>query len=678
MKKLDIGTRSPKIKLRSAISKSLTVITLAASCQISLAQMSTGYGLGNDNSGNNNTVSQIRGINSATKIPNQYIVVFKDSVVTSQAALYANEQFSEAAARASVVQEMAVDMSTMARGETLRTYSTALNGMVLKSDSQRAVDALTKDPRVAFIEADQTVSIGATQSNATWGLDRIDQANLPLNSTYNYDANGTGVNAYIVDTGVRISHNDFGNRGNSGYTAINDGNGTNDCNGHGTHVAGTVGGSTYGVAKNVEIYAVRVLGCNGSGSNSGVIAGIDWVAANHIKPAVANMSLGGGASSATDNAVNSAVAAGITMVVAAGNDNSNACNYSPARAASAVTVGSTASNDARSSFSNYGTCLDIYAPGSSITSTWSTSNTATNTISGTSMAAPHVAGVAALYLDDNPNASPAQVQAAIENSAIPNKVSDAKTGSPNILLNNFSGGGTPPDPDPDPVDGVLSNGVAKTGLSGASGSQTYFTLAVPSGATDLSFVLSGGSGDADMYVRFGSAPTTSTYDCRPYRNGNNETCDITNVQAGTYHVMLRGYSSYSGTSLVGSYTAGGGGGGGTNFFENTNNVTISSGAGSTVSSTINVTRTGASGTITIRADIKHTYRGDLSAKIYAPNGASGTVHARTNSSDSGDDLLIDIDLNAGTIESSGQWRFEVTDHASQDGGYIDSWSIEFN
>jgi serine protease len=670
MKRLDIGARSPKLKLRNAIAKSLTVITLAATCQISMAQTVDG----------NNDNSTIQGYNSATKIPNQYIVVFKDSVVTSQAAQLMAPGMSAAEARAAAVREIGVDLSTKGKGEMMRTYSASINGMALNSNSPRAVMNLLSDPRVAFIEADQVVSIGATQNNATWGLDRIDQANLPLNNTYNYDANGTGVNAYIVDTGVRISHNDFGGRGNSGYTAVNDGNGTNDCNGHGTHVAGTVGGSTYGVAKNVEIYAVRVLGCDGSGSNSGVIAGIDWVAANHVKPAVANMSLGGGASSATDNAVNSAVSAGVTMVVAAGNDNSNACNYSPARAANAITVGSTTSTDARSSFSNYGTCLDIYAPGSSITSTWSTSNTSTNTISGTSMASPHVAGVAALYLDDNPNASPSQVQAAISSAAIPNKVTDAKTGSPNILLNNFSGGGTPdPDPDPQPGNGTLTNGTAKTGLSGASGSLTYYTLAVPSGATNLSFVMSGGSGDADMYVRFGSAPTTSTYDCRPYKNGNNETCTISNVQAGTYHVMLRGYSAYSGTSLTGSFTApSGGGGGGSNYFENTNNVTISSGAGSTVSSAINVTRTGASGTITIKADIKHTYRGDLSARIIAPNGASGTVHARTNTSDSGDDLLIDIDLNAGTIESSGQWKLEVTDHASQDGGYIDSWSIEFN
>jgi len=668
MKKLDIGVRSPKIKLSNAISKSLAVITLAATCQVSLAQ-STAV----------TTNKSILGTELATRVPGQYIVVLKEAAVVEQAAvLTRSANMSLAAAKAAVVREMGIDLSTKAGGDMSRMYSTAINGFVVKSGRPNAVKRLLNDPRVDFIEADQVVTLNATQNNATWGLDRIDQANLPLNNTYNYDADGTGVNAYVVDTGVRITHNLFGGRGQSGFTSINDGNGTNDCQGHGTHVAGTIGSSTYGVAKNVTIHAVRVLGCDGSGTNSGVIAGVDWVAGNYQAPAVANMSLGGGASSALDNAVNAAVSAGVSMVVAAGNDNSNACSYSPARAANAITVGSTTSSDSRSSFSNYGSCLDIYAPGSSITSTWSTSNSATNTISGTSMAAPHVAGVAALYLDDNPGATPAQVQAAIEAAAIPNKVSDARSGSPNLLLNNFSGGGTPPDPDPDPVDGVLTNGQAVTGLSGAQGSQTFFTLDVPAGATDLSFVMSGGSGDADMYVRFGSAPTTSTYDCRPYRNGNNETCNISNVQGGTYHVMLRGYSSYSGTSLVGSFTPPSGGGGGGDFFENTNNVTISSGAPSTVSSPINVTRTGASGTITVKADIKHTYRGDLSVKIFAPNGASGTVHARTNSGDSGDDLLLNVNLNAGTIESSGQWRLEVTDHANYDGGYIDSWSIEFN
>lgn len=665
MKKLDFGARSPKIMLSNAIKQSLAAITLAAVCQTGVAQVS-------DNA--HSAVSQIQGIHSSKRIPNQYIVVLKNDVVTESAARRVDRNFTLAQARAAVVQDMGVSLATQARGSLKQTYSSAIHGFVVQSESINHVEALLKDPRVDYIEADQIVSIGATQNNATWGLDRIDQTNLPLDNSYSYDYDGSGVNAYVIDTGVRITHNQFGNRGRSGYTAINDGNGTNDCQGHGTHVAGTIGSTTYGVAKDATIYAVRVLGCDGSGSNSGVIGGVDWVAANHIKPAVANMSLGGGASSALDNAVNSAVSQGITMVVAAGNDNSNACSYSPARAASAITVGSTTSSDSRSSFSNYGSCLDIYAPGSSITSTWSTSNSATNTISGTSMASPHVAGVAALYLDEFPNATPSQVESAIENAAIPNKVTDARSGSPNLLLNNFSdtGGG----PGPGPIDGTLSNGVAKTGLSGASGSQTFFTLQVPAGASNLSFVMSGGSGDADMYVKFGSKPTTSSYDCRPYRSGNNETCNISNVQAGTYHVMLRGYSSYSNVSLVGSYTAGGGGG--SNFFQNTSNVTISSGAPSVVNSYINVSRSGGIGSITVKADIKHTYRGDLSVKIFTPTGASGTVHARNNPSDSGDNLLLNVNLNGGTLESQGQWRLEVTDHANQDGGYIDSWSIQFN
>src|SRR5262249_51466616 len=245
----------------------------------------------------------------------------------------------------------------------------------------------------------------ATQSNATWGIDRIDQRNLPLSGTYTYNFTGAGVHAYIIDTGIRATHQNFGGRVSSqGFTAINDGNGTNDCNGHGTHVSGTVGSSTYGVAKGVTLHAVRVLSCSGSGSTSGVIAGVDWVTQNRILPAVANMSLGGGVSTALDTAVNNSINSGVTYAIAAGD--TNPCTLSPARVAAALTVGATTMTDARSSFSNFGTCVDLFAPGSSITSTWNTSDTATNTISGTSMATPHVTGVAALYLQQFGNQSP--------------------------------------------------------------------------------------------------------------------------------------------------------------------------------------------------------------------------------------------------------------------------------
>jgi len=273
-----------------------------------------------------------------------------------------------------------------------------------------------------------------TQTNPPWGLDRIGQRDLPLNQTYSYTTNGTGVNAYIIDTGIRRTHTQFGGRAFVGFDAIGDGQNTNDCNGHGTHVSGTVGGSTYGVAKNVRLFAVRVLSCSGSGSNAGVIAGVNWVTNNRIRPAVANMSLGGGASTALDTAVRNSIAAGVTYAIAAGNSNTNAANSSPARVTQAITVGASTRTDARSSFSNFGSVVDIFAPGSSITSAWRTSDTATNTISGTSMATPHVAGMAARVLQNNTGASPATVRDELVAQATLNHLSGIPTGTANRLL----------------------------------------------------------------------------------------------------------------------------------------------------------------------------------------------------------------------------------------------------
>ncbi|MFE5483600.1 S8 family peptidase [Streptomyces sp. NPDC056527] len=320
-------------------------------------------------------------------------------------------------------------------------YTTVLKGFSTSMSQSRA-KALAADPRVAYVEQNATVRVAETQTGATWGLDRIDQRNLPLSSTYTYNTTASNVTAYIIDTGIRTSHSEFGGRARVGTDTVGGGQNGQDCQGHGTHVAGTVGGAKYGVAKGAKLVAVRVLDCNGSGSTAGVIAGVDWVTANAVKPAVANMSLGGGVNASLDDAVKRSIASGVTYAVAAGNGNilglpARACNYSPARVPEAITVGATDSADKRASFSNYGTCVDLFAPGVSITSAWKDNDTATNTISGTSMATPHTAGVAALYLATHPTATPAQVSTALVNNATDGKVQNPLSGSPNKLLHSI-------------------------------------------------------------------------------------------------------------------------------------------------------------------------------------------------------------------------------------------------
>lgn len=370
-------------------------------------------------------------------VPNQYIVVL-------------NELAAGPKGEHSLVPTVASNLRAIHGGTVNRVYRNALSGFSIRL-TEAAARRLSLDPRVAFVEEDSEVTLSTTQAGAPWGIDRIDQRNRPLSTTYTYNATGAGVKAYVIDTGIRATHQDLAGRVLAGTNTVDATPSTEDCNGHGTHVAGTVGGTTFGVAKDVTLVAVRVFGCGSSTTISAIIAGVDWVTGDHQpgQAAVANMSLGGGANATLDTAVRNMIADGVSVAIAAGNGNIlgfpvNSCNQSPARVAEGITVGASDINDAKASFSNYGTCVDLHAPGVNILSSWSTSDIATNTISGTSMASPHVAGVVAQYLQLNPAATPAQVQQAIKDLSTKGVVTGTAGGlfggsTPNnhLLFTNF-------------------------------------------------------------------------------------------------------------------------------------------------------------------------------------------------------------------------------------------------
>lgn len=366
---------------------------------------------------------------AAQAIPNRYVVILDPSALQAR-----RETSSTKAGKLAARHGGAVD----------KVFNSALQGFSAEMTPE-AAEAMSTDPGVLFIEEDSYISVNNVQENAPWGLDRVDQRSVPLNNAYSYARTGSGVHVYVIDTGIRSTHVEFGGRATKDFDSIGDGQNGNDCHGHGTHVAATIAGTNYGIAKSASVHGVRVLACNGLGTVSSAVEGIDWVTANHISPAVVNMSMGSGASLLMDYAVQGSIDSGVTYVVAAGNSSSDACQVSPARVPAAVTVGASDQNDVKAGFSNFGSCVDLFAPGVGIVSAWNWYDDAIFYASGTSMAAPHVAGAAALFLEENPNATPAQAAAGLMGHATTGMMGPMTDGSPNMMLFTAPNGPTAAD-----------------------------------------------------------------------------------------------------------------------------------------------------------------------------------------------------------------------------------------
>jgi len=573
-------------------------------------------------------------------IPGRYIVVLKNQVARLSV---------ESVRGTSDIATVARSLSTKHRAKLLRSYQNALRGFVVEADSN-ALAQLLNDPSVAFVEEDGIGSIYATQNNATWGIDRTDQRSLPLSSTYTYDTDAATVHAYVLDTGVRADHSEFSGRMGNGFSARPGDSSTGDCHGHGTHVAGTIAGTTWGVAKKAVVHPVRTFDCNGNGQTSEAIAAIDWVTANHIKPAVANMSFGFPGSAAVDNAVNNMINAGVVAVAAAGNSNDDACSGSPRRVPRALTVGASDRNDARSVWSSsqasgWGSCVDLFAPGTDIVSAGIASATASVPNSGTSMATPHVAGVAALYLATHPAATPDEVHAAIVDNATAGKITGNLRGTPNLLLHSLFSAG----PGPGNVAPVANFSSAANGLA-------------------VSFTDSSTDSDGSIASRswdFGDGTTsTATNPSKTYS------------AAGSYTVKLT-VTDNGGATHTKTATVTVGASSGPQTYTNGADVNIPDNNATGVTSSIAVSgRSGnAPSNAQVAVNIVHSYKGDLIVDLIAPDGSVYNLHNRTGSS--ADNVSGTFTVNLSSEALNGTWKLRAADRAAQDVGRIDTWSVTF-
>ncbi|WP_439656511.1 S8 family peptidase [Lentzea sp. HUAS TT2] len=528
-------------------------------------------------------------------------------------------------------------------GQVGQVWQHALNGFSVKMTAKQAA-RLAADPKVAYVQQDAEVHLLDVQQNPpSWGLDRVDQRDLPLSNSYQYDTTASNVTAYVIDTGVRTTHSTFGGRATWGTNTSGDGNNT-DCNGHGTHVGGTIAGSEYGLAKAAKVVAVKVLNCSGSGTTAGVVGGIDWVTANAVKPAVANMSLGGGADATLDAAVRRSIAAGITYAIASGNSNTDACSTSPARVTEAITVNASTNTDARASFSNYGSCTDIYAPGQNIVSSWNTNDTATNNISGTSMATPHVAGAAALWLATHPTDSPAAVWDGLNAASTPNKITNVGANTPNKLLYTLFGGGQPGNPSvTNPGTQTSTVGTAASLQLSASGGTAPYTWSVSGLPAGLSASASGA---------ISGTPTTA--------GTSTVTATVTDAAAKTATATF----SWVVNAVGGSCDA------------KTNSTPVAIPDLSTVNSTIVVSGCAgnASATATIKVSITHTYKGDLVVDLVAPDGTVVNLHNRTGGS--ADNINETYTKNLSGEAANGTWTLRVRDAAFLDTGTLNNWTLD--